>query len=1083
MARTELQKFRLRLGLAAFIRHKFGIQNPFDRGEVADFYRDVRVYAGTGQGKAGISVVAQFLTETSEWHCLIPAEDLRRYDFAITNDVEERLSSGRDRTIELLYFQRLGALASEYLIERVANASEALATEINEFFEVVNADLRSYKGTSHNTYKHDPIAPEDLRKLAFWMATGSGKTLLMHLHYFQAMRHFGPQFDNILLITPNAGLSKQHVDELDASGIDVVHFHKAAHGPLAGHGPDVVKVIEITQLVEDKDDEGKRVDVAHLEGNNLVFVDEGHKGASGTSWMSIRNAVASDGFTFEYSATFGQAFEKDADLQKEYGQAIAFTYSYPRYHDDGYGKDYRILNLDHDFDPGIRKKYLLANLLVYFQQHVCFAEGRETFADEYNIERPLLMFIGASVSADKTKSNVSAAGDQAMTDVQKLVDFLDDVLRNPKGWAVQTIEELLVGDHELKRLFGDTLEYLAERQESAKQIYKQLLETVFHAKSSAGLLLANIKSAKGEIGLKAGKDSEDYFGVIDIGNDTVFLQKMAENDDLSRIEITDDDFRKSLFATIDSHDSSVEMLLGSRKFIEGWNSYRVSSMGLMNFGRQAGPMIVQLFGRGIRLRGKDGALKRSTELDEISPPPEIGLLETLHIFGVRADYMATFKEYLEKEGIDTSAMAELPSLPVRTNEEFLSKGLLSPFTPRDAEQRFLDEVAVQLADSFDASSTSFEPSIELAADVAMMEVGAEEAEQSSVKMLNAEEAKLYETYGWTLHWERIEARIHKWCRHRDYDNLQWSRRDLERIIRERRYQLNIPEEVLRGGGAPVLQRVERLLLRILKEYISSYYGRKKKRFVDAQIDLEVLRPYDEQLLDTYRIRCRVNEVSDEQVDKLEELLERLNDPDEQLYATDDGLPARIHFDKSLYLPLLVEHSVEDGQLPLTFTPPGLNTGEAQFVRDLDTWVRTDEATELLDDWELYLLRNGSRGRGVSFLVPPDPKAEPQNVFPDFIVWLVSDGEQRLVFVEPHGLRLERDAIQNAKVQLHRYISEYQDALGLDRDTERFTFHSYVVSVTSRKGDELPDKPYSKNGVVFIDEDDYLNQVFEDVLSE
>ena len=43
---------------------------------------------------------------------------------------------------------------------------------------------------------------------------------------------------------------------------------------------DAVKVIEITKLVEQKRGGGVSVPVEAFEGNNLIFVDEGHRGSS-----------------------------------------------------------------------------------------------------------------------------------------------------------------------------------------------------------------------------------------------------------------------------------------------------------------------------------------------------------------------------------------------------------------------------------------------------------------------------------------------------------------------------------------------------------------------------------------------------------------------------------------------------------------------------------------------------------------------------------------------------------------------------------------------------------------------------------
>ena len=79
-------------------------------------------------------------------------------------------------------------------------------------------------------------------------------------------------------------------------------------------------------------------------------MDEGHKGSGGEVWRKIRDKLGETGFTFEYSATFGQALAaaNKADLVEEYGKAIVFDYSYRYFYGDGYGKNFRILNIRHD---------------------------------------------------------------------------------------------------------------------------------------------------------------------------------------------------------------------------------------------------------------------------------------------------------------------------------------------------------------------------------------------------------------------------------------------------------------------------------------------------------------------------------------------------------------------------------------------------------------------------------------------------------------------------------------------------------------------------------------------------------------
>ncbi|MFW8120726.1 hypothetical protein, partial [Klebsiella pneumoniae] len=68
-----------------------------------------------------------------------------------------------------------------------------------------------------------------------------------------------------------------------------------------------VEVIDINKLADDMGD--KTVAVEAFEGNNLVLIDEGHKG-TGTAagaWVRRGDKLTRDGFAFEYSATFGQA--------------------------------------------------------------------------------------------------------------------------------------------------------------------------------------------------------------------------------------------------------------------------------------------------------------------------------------------------------------------------------------------------------------------------------------------------------------------------------------------------------------------------------------------------------------------------------------------------------------------------------------------------------------------------------------------------------------------------------------------------------------------------------------------------------
>ena len=67
----------------------------------------------------------------------------------------------------------------------------------------------------------------------------------------------------------------------------------------------------------------------------------------------------------------------------------------------------------------------------------------------------------------------------------------------------------------------------------------------------------------------------------------------------------------------------------------------------------------RVVGRGVRLKGKGYSLKRSRP-HERPKDSYLEKLETINVFGIHADYMAKFREYLNEEGITTEdAVLEL----------------------------------------------------------------------------------------------------------------------------------------------------------------------------------------------------------------------------------------------------------------------------------------------------------------------------------------------------------------------------------------------------------------------------------------
>lgn len=618
-----------------------------DGGDKAGAFRSLQGKLGEiddGYDSSGRSWLAQRLKQNlyrGEPAALDGYDDnIRRHLTAIN---EKR---PQDEQITLKYFQLLALLYTEHVLDRIFSDGAAFVAELNQLVAARNEQSR------RDTFA--PFTVDDLHKLAYWMATGSGKTLLMHINYHQLL-HYQAQsgerpFENILLITPNAGLTQQHLGELRLSGIPARPFRQS----ITSVPPGTVQVMEITKFTEGSSGP-QTVNIDSFEGRNLVFVDEGHRGASGDVWFRYREKLAADGFTFEYSATFGEAFNSgnkasDIAMRQAYGRAIVFDYSYKYFHGDGYGKDYTILNLPRSYHDNNRDTLLLANLLTLFEQTWVHRE-HEREMRHYHIERPLLMFVGHTVQTGKTRSQLNKSDKESLSDVLDIVRFLHRVT-DDRPWTVATIERILNQQSHLTNENGVDIFQNKFTEIRAhfrpEMLYQAMLADIFQAETGGPLHLANVRNAQGEISLRVGS-SDVPFGVINIGDDSNFLN-MAEERDLGLVIDEDDAFRSSLFNTINHSQSTVNILVGAKKFTEGWSSWRVSGMGLLNVGKSEGSEVIQMFGRGVRLKGFDHSLKRSAVLDG-SHPQHLHLLETLNIFSVNGDYLAQFKEALGREGI------------------------------------------------------------------------------------------------------------------------------------------------------------------------------------------------------------------------------------------------------------------------------------------------------------------------------------------------------------------------------------------------------------------------------------------------
>ena len=998
-----------RLTLLAWLHDRLGYT---DTKQLLD---DIRLADEGFDGDGRSYVYARLASRAGQLRDVTTA-DLERYDDNIREHLAA-MNAGRTRPITLRYFQYLAALYTEMFLHRYSRSPVALLDSLNKHV----AKLNSNRSSSEFVERYEE---SDLKKLAFWMATGSGKTLLMHLNYQQYLHYNrnGEAPDNILLITPNEGLSQQHLDELKASGIPARRFALNEIG-LLGPEDDTVRVTEITKLVIEKRGEGETVPVEAFEGSNLIFVDEGHKGYGGEAWREVRDALGETGFTFEYSATFGQALTaaRNDTLTMEYGKAIAFDYSYRYFYDDGYGKDFHLLNLRQETTAEQTETLLLANLLSFYEQQRVFTERYETLRP-YNIDKPLWIFVGSSVNKKDS---------QQRSDVLRIARFLHHVLAD-SPWATETIDELLKGqsgllDDSENDIFADKFGYLRQLDVGAPETYRDILDRVFHTSTGGGLHLSDIQGSDDELGLKA-SGAEDYFGVIYIG-DTSEFKKLVEPDNAG-IVLDADSFSGSLFDRINEPDTTIETLIGSRKFTEGWNSWRVSNMGLLNIGRSEGSQIIQLFGRGVRLRGRDMTLKRSSALDG-DHPEQIRLLETLNIFAVRANYMSQFRDYLEREGVDAGGMLELP-LFIRPNQDFLGRGLVIPSVDDgrdfDADTEILLEPVTEVRQVL----------VDMSASVQQLDsVGAGVADASAA---SGTERRIPPASLSLVDWESVYLAMLEHKERKKLGNLVVRPHALRRILEAEDprpvYRLIAEEPVVLPKSQADREQLQEAVTKIVRKYADALYRHKKAQWASSHLVYKTLDEHHSNF--RFNIRedggvgryiVRVPQSETQLIPEIKQLIADCN----ALYNSDRSVLPRIHFDRHLYQPLLVEN---EGRI--TTSPAGLTGSEQRFVKDLkEHWANS--RGDLPGNAEVFLLRNQDRGKGVGFF-------NNSGFYPDFILWTKIGDAQRIVFVEPHGMLHEDAPEHSEKIRLYRELRQLTETMR-ERSGEDVTLDSYIVSET------------------------------------
>ena len=1042
MARRQIAptlSFDDQLILFRYFLRELGIES------LAEISKKLNTTEYEGVNESGNTYFFEYIARISRLNGARVSEDqLRLYDENICRHT--RQISEKRGTIRWKYFQYLSLLFTEMYLDRYFGDKDAFCKSLNEY-------LSEKTSETLGLLSFEPYTPEKMNKLAFMCATGSGKTLIMHVNILQFMHYFrrakrlnsNLSINKIIVLAPNEGMSLQHLDELALSSISAAMFEKDRG--FITQREDVI-VIDMNKLREEG--KVKTVSVDSFEQDNLVLVDEGHRGLSSDAkiWKSIRDKLSLSGFSFEYSATFKQALNANATgntakakeeraLMEEYGKSIIMDYSYKYFYEDGYGKDYRIYNLKGSIDEEQRHLYLTGCLLSFYQQMRLFNTA-ETGLAEFNIEKPLLVFVGNRVTASTSK--------EELTDVEEVLDFIDKFVRN-RATSISRIKSVISDDTGLidgrgnELFYGDfyALQHIFGNTPDPAVLFEDILRTVFNSDTGAEeprLHLENIKQVAGEIGLKIGEYGE-YFGVISIG-DTAGLIKNCEQKGI--VAKSEEFISESLFRAINQKDSRIKVLIGSRKFTEGWNSWRVSTMGLINFAKGEGSQAIQLFGRGVRLKGYQGCLKRSRKLDDRSvvAPRDIEVLETLTIFGVKAQYMEDFKKYLELEGAPTNDNILEFRLPVISRYEEAKDKRLHVIKVKDGAN-FKKQAKRLILDVPDEGFLRY-----LLRSKTVIDCRSKIQTIDSTFSMKAESMPEEHTLPADklvfLDYERIFEELEQYKNEKFYFNISIVKENLIKILcTDGWYSLLIPKNHLEIDSIPKLDAATDYAIMALKSYMDKFFKYEKERWEAPRLEYAVLDASDNNFVDEYAITYAQQSELDHTGDELETfisdisaILERNGGLDEYEKDAFHGRMVLFDFRSHLYAPLIC---LQKSNLKIQVSPVSLNEDEKKFVDLLKDYV--DKHSDRLKDKSLYLLRNKSKV-GMGFF-------EAGNFYPDYILWIDDEKIQYISFIDPKGLMHIRP--DDSKIRFHKTIKDLEERLAPTAQEKTIVLNSFIMSGT------------------------------------
>jgi len=530
-----------------------------------------------------------------------------------------------------------------------------------------------------------------INRMSFWMATGSGKTLIIVklielLGKLVAEKEL-PARDILFLAHRDDLLDqfKNHVEEFNSFNFgtkinlknlrdyDSVKRENAL--PFAKN--EITVFCYRSDLISDEQKE-KIVNFRNYDnsGKWYILLDEAHKGDKEDSKRQILYSILSrNGFLFNFSATFTDP--------RDFATCV-FNFNLSKFVEEGYGKHIYVSSAEisafrgrGDFSPIEKQKIVLKTLLLLTCINKYFEKIRKV--DNALYHRPLLLTLVNSVDVEES-------------DLELFFRELEKVAKNEiRADLLNKAKEEIVQEFSNHPTFEfEELDCVVNADLISKLDYKDVLKYVLNAKTPGKIEVLKIPGDRNELIFRL-MTAEKPFALIKIGDISGWLK-----DKLEGYEINESFENESYFRRINRDDSDINVLMGSRSFYEGWDSNRPNLLLFVNIGvgSDAKKFVLQSVGRGVRIEPQKNKRKRLQNFFNANEVKEqlfekiknlILPIESLFVFGTNAENLREIIATLKAEKQDKNLGEAFIVNPKREG-----KLLLIPVY-RDSERIFAEE--------------------------------------------------------------------------------------------------------------------------------------------------------------------------------------------------------------------------------------------------------------------------------------------------------------------------------------------------------------------------------------------------------